>query len=126
MLDDFAMLGRHADEEALAQRLATARTLTDRLAQLTTTAEDSHGLVRVTLAPSGAISDIHLDERIRSRPSTETARLVLAVIRAAQRQLVDLTAAACAEAYGPSSRTAGAVVAAFQQRFIVAQAESAA
>jgi len=52
--------------------------------------------------------------------------LMLAVIRAAQRQLIDLTAAACAEAYGPSSRTAGAVVAALEQRFAVARAESAA
>jgi YbaB/EbfC DNA-binding family len=126
MLDDFAVLGRRADEAALAERVAIARALTDRLAQLTTTAEDSHGLVRVTLAPSGAISGLHLHERTRDRPAAETSRLVLAVIRVAQRQLIDHTAEACAEVYGPGSLTAGAVVAAFEQRFMVPRAESAA
>src|SRR5439155_21885349 len=74
-------------QAGIEERAARARALSSRLADVTATAISRDGLVEATVAASGAVVDLRLDERIRNRPAAETARQVLDTIGAAQAEL---------------------------------------
>jgi DNA-binding protein YbaB len=98
------------------ERAAQARALSARLVALTATAESDDGLVRVTVGAAGAISDLRLEEGIRDRPASETARAILSTLRAAQASLTAAAAEATAETVGADSETGRAVIASYAAR----------
>jgi YbaB/EbfC DNA-binding family len=102
-----------ADIEA---RAARARRLAARLGALTADARSADGLVSVTVGSSGAITGLELTEGIRDRPADETARAILATVRAAQASLVAAVTAAAAETVGADSETGKAVIASYVSR----------
>src|SRR6266511_655477 len=74
-------------QAGIEARAAQARELATRLGALTATARSADGLVSVTVGSSGGITDLVLKEGIRDRPAAETARAILATLRAAQSSL---------------------------------------
>jgi hypothetical protein len=97
-------------------RAAQARALAARLGALTATARSDDRLVSVTVGSTGAITDLELAEEIRQRPAAETARAVLAVMRAAQASLTDAATTVTAETVGAESETGRAVIASYVSR----------
>ncbi|MEK8108251.1 YbaB/EbfC family nucleoid-associated protein [Micromonospora sp. M12] len=63
---------------------ARAQELSERVAAMSATAEGAHGAVQVTVAASGAMTDLRLDDRVLRWQATEIAAEVLAVMRRAQ------------------------------------------
>jgi DNA-binding protein YbaB len=103
-------------QAGIEARAAQARELAARLGTLTATARSEDDLVSVTVGASGAISDLELKEGIRERPATETAREILATLRAAQTSLTEAATAVTAETVGADSETGKAVIASYVAR----------
>jgi hypothetical protein len=103
-------------QAGIEARAAQARELSARLGTLTATARSEDDLVSVTVGASGAISDLELKEGIRERPATETAREILATLRAAQTSLTEAATAVTAETVGADSETGKAVIASYVAR----------
>jgi hypothetical protein len=95
---------------------ARARQLAARLGALTARARSADGLVSVTVGSSGAITGLELKEGIRDRLADETARAILATVRAAQASLTAAVTAAAAETVGADSETGKAVIASYVSR----------
>jgi hypothetical protein len=98
------------------ERAAQARALAARLAGLTATARSDDGLVAVTVGPSGTVTDLSLEEGIRNRPATTTARAVMATLRAAQASLTEAARQITAETVGADTETGRAVIASYTAR----------
>jgi hypothetical protein len=103
-------------QAGIEARAAQARELAARLGALTATARSEDGLVSVTVGSSGGITDLVLKEGIRDRPAAETARAILATLRAAQSSLTVAATAATAETVGAESETGKAVIASYVAR----------
>jgi hypothetical protein len=114
-LDDAARL---VDDwqAGIEARAAQARELASRLGALTASASSDDGLVSVTVGSSGGITDLELKEGIRERPAAETARAILATVRAAQTSLTAAAAAVTVETVGANSETGKAVIASYVSR----------
>ena len=104
-------------QAGIEQQATQARLLSGRLAALTATARSADGLVRVTLAASGAVTAIDLDDEVRRQPAARTGRDIVATIRAAERKLADQAAEAVAETVGTDGPTGQAVLGSFTTRF---------
>lgn len=102
---------------SVSERAARARDLSERVAQLSVSATDDDELVTVTVAGSGVVTDLHLDERVRRWPAARTATEILAVMRRAQASMAGQVADIATQTVGPDSETARAVVASFAKRF---------
>jgi DNA-binding protein YbaB len=98
------------------ERAAQARALSARLGSLTATATSEDELVTVTVGASGTVADLELEEGIRDRPAAETARAILATLRAAQASLTKAATEATAETVGADSETGKAVIASYVAR----------
>lgn len=108
MIDDW--------QAGFEQRAAEAKALSARLGTLTATARSDDGLVTVTVGASGAIAGLELAEGIRDRPAADTARAILATLRAAQTSLTRAATEATAETLGAGSETGRAVIASYVAR----------
>jgi hypothetical protein len=117
--------GRDLDEAArlvddwqagIEARAAQARELASRLGTLTASARSDDGLVSVTVSSSGGITDLELKDGIRDRPAAETARAILATMRAAQVSLTAAATAVTTETVGADSETGKAVIASYVSR----------
>jgi DNA-binding protein YbaB len=97
------------------QRAAQAKALSGRLAQMTATARSGDGLIEVTVGPSGAVTDLRLDEDTRRQSAGHTAREVLATIRAAQTVLAAQASDVVADTVGAESETGKAIITAFDR-----------
>jgi YbaB/EbfC DNA-binding family len=97
-------------------RAAQARELASRLGGLTASARSDDGLVSVTVGSSGGITDLELKDGIRERPAAETARAILAMVRAAQTSLTAAATAVTVETVGADSETGKAVIASYVSR----------
>jgi DNA-binding protein YbaB len=104
-------------QKAIDQRARAARAVAERLAGLSATARSGDGLVEVTVGPSGTVSGITLDERIRAQPAAETARQILVVMRQAQADLARQVAEATAFGLDPGSDTGRAIVDLYARQF---------
>ncbi|MBM7491914.1 DNA-binding protein YbaB [Micromonospora luteifusca] len=101
----------------VSERAAQAQALSERVADMSATADGADGAVRVTVAASGVLTDLRLDDRVlRWRPA-EIAAEVLTVMRRAQGRLAAQVAEAAAETVGSDSETARAVVSSYERRF---------
>jgi hypothetical protein len=112
------VLGRNGEASADAKRSWTtpipdhteaAAALADRVASLTSTAAGK--TVRVTVASSGILTGLELDEM------PELAEEILRTMRRAQSGLTDRVAEAVADTVGAESDTGRAVLDSFFQRF---------
>ena len=94
-----------------------AAALADRMATLTSSADGDEGAIRVTVASSGNLTGLELDERVQAYSGANLAAAILQVMRRAQAGLVDRIAAAVEETVGADSETGRAVLDSFAQRF---------
>jgi hypothetical protein len=104
-------------QSSIEERAAQAQTLAGRIAGLSATARSDDRLVEVTVASSGAIDRLHLDERIRSQSAARTAEQILTTVRAAQARLAHLATEATAETIGLDTETGRAIANSFAARF---------
>jgi hypothetical protein len=91
--------------------------LADRVATLSASATGDDGAVRVTVAGSGLVTGIELDDRVRRLPGTMLAVELMRTIRRAQAAIVGQAAVAVDETVGAGSETGKAVLDSFSQRF---------
>lgn len=108
MIDDW--------QAGLEANAAAAREMSDRLAGLTATARSPDRLVTVRVGATGDLVGLELAEEIRARPAAETAREILATLRAARVALVDAVAEVTAETVGAESATGRAVLDGYRAR----------
>jgi hypothetical protein len=101
----------------VAGRTEAAAALADRVATLTSSADGDDGAVRVTVASSGVMTGLELDDSVQRRPGKELAVEILRVMRRAHAGLVDRVAVAVAETVGAETETGKAVLDSFAQRF---------
>ncbi|MEH0982924.1 YbaB/EbfC family nucleoid-associated protein [Micromonospora sp. CPCC 205556] len=101
----------------ISERAAQAQALSDQVAAISATAEGAQGAVRVTVAATGAMTDLRLDDRVLRWRADEIAAEVLAVLRRAQGRLAGQVAEAAAGTVGADSATARAVVSSYESRF---------
>ena len=129
------MLGRNLEASSdamrswgaqVAGRTEAAAALADRVATLTSSADGGEGAVRVTVASSGVLTGLELDDSVQRLPGKDLAAEIVRVIRRAQAGLVDRVAAAVDETVGADTETGRAVLDSFAQRFPVDPDESPA
>lgn len=101
----------------VSERAAQAQALSERVAAMSVTADGAYGAVEVTVASSGAMTDLRLDDRVLRWRADQIAAEVLAVMRRAQGRLAAQVAEAAAETVGADSETARAVVGSYERRF---------
>ena len=104
-------------QAGIEARAAAARALSERLAGLSASARSDDDLVEVTVGASGVITELELDEGIRRQPAADTARSILATMRAAQAALTAAATEVTAETVGADSATGQAVIASFEARW---------
>jgi DNA-binding protein YbaB len=103
-------------ESGIAERAARAKALSQRVASLSATAHSDDGLVELTVASSGVVTGLRLDERVRDWPAARIAEQIMTVMRAAHRRLTEQVTEATAETIGLDDPAGQAVVASFAQR----------
>jgi hypothetical protein len=100
----------------LSERSEAAAALADRVASLSASASGAGGAVRATVASSGNLTGLEIDEHV-ALAGTELADEIMRVLRRAQANLADRVGEAVAETVGPDSETGKAVLDSFTQRF---------
>lgn len=120
------MLGRNLDanqdamrswSERVSGRTEAAAELADRVATLSASASGGGGAIRVTVASSGVVTGLELDDRVHRLPGAELAREILGTMRRAQAALSDRVVEAVDETVGAGTETGKAVLESFAQRF---------
>jgi DNA-binding protein YbaB len=109
--------GISASPDAASRSMSTTVALADRVATLSASATGDDGAVRVTVAGSGMVTGIELDDRVQRLPGTMLAAELMRTIRRAQAAIVDQAAVAVDETVGADSETGKAVLDSFTQRF---------
>jgi hypothetical protein len=126
------VLGRHVDhiEGSVRSRSdqasgsAEASTaLAERVASLSASATGAERAIRVTVASSGAVTGLELDDRVQRLTGAELAAEILRAMRRAQAGLVEQAAVAVEETVGTDSETGRAVLESFGRRFPAEPAE---
>jgi hypothetical protein len=116
--EDITVLGPDLETPADATPASgAAAALADRMATLVSSADGDEGAIRVTVASSGNVIGLELDDRVRRYSGAELAAAILKVMRRAQAGLVDRVAAAIEETVGAGSATGRAVLDSFAGRF---------
>ncbi|MBT8224133.1 MAG: YbaB/EbfC family nucleoid-associated protein [Dactylosporangium sp.] len=111
---------------SISARAEAARALADRVAALSSVASSGDGAVRVTVASSGAMTGLDLDDRVLDWPADRIAAEILTTMHRAQSDLAAQAADTVADTVGRDSETGRAVVAGFQRRFPEAPADDGA
>ena len=109
--------GISASPDATSSSMSSTVALADRVATLSASATGDDGAVRVTVAGSGLVTGIELDDRVQRLPGTMLAAELMRTIRRAQAAIVDQAATAVDETVGSGSETGKAVLDSFSQRF---------
>jgi hypothetical protein len=102
---------------SVSERAAQSQALSDQVSQLSVSASDDDGLVTVTVAGSGVVTGLYLDERVRRWPAERTAAEILVTMRRAQASLAGRVAGIVAQTVRADSETARAVMTSFERRF---------
>jgi hypothetical protein len=119
------VLGRNLEASADAMRSWSAQVsgrseaaaaLADRVASLTASASGADGAIRATVASSGILTGLGLDERVPLSGAALAAEIIR-VMRRAQAALAERVAEAVDETVGGDSETGKAVLESFAQRF---------
>lgn len=109
--------GISASPDAASGSMSSTVALADRVATLSASAAGDDGAVRVTVAGSGLVTGIELDDRVQRLPGTMLAAELMRTIRRAQAAIVGQAAVAVDETVGSDSETGKAVLDSFSQRF---------
>jgi DNA-binding protein YbaB len=109
--------GISAPPDATSSSMSSTVALADRVATLSASATGDDGAVRVTVAGSGLVTGIELDDRVQRLPGTMLAAELMRTIRRAQAAIVEQAAVAVDETIGSDSETGKAVLESFSQRF---------
>ena len=102
---------------SISTHTAQTRQLSERVAAVSATASSVDGVVEVTVSSSGLLTDLRLDDEVRSWPAERIATEILTVQREAQRLLVTRVGQVARETVGEQSPTAQAMVDELQSRF---------
>jgi DNA-binding protein YbaB len=102
---------------SISARARAAQELSERVSVLSVSASGRDGAVRVTVAGSGVMTDLRLDDRVLHWPASEIAAQVMSVMRRAQASLASRVAEIADETVGADSETGRAVVDGFVRRF---------
>ncbi|MGC9666972.1 YbaB/EbfC family nucleoid-associated protein [Planosporangium sp. 12N6] len=119
----FSAAGEDADAwvdswaASVSARAQAAQELSERVSRLSVSASGRDGAVRVTVAGSGVMTDLTLDDRVLRWSADEIATQVMAVMRRAQGSLAARVAEIAEETVGADSETGRAVVDGFARRF---------
>jgi hypothetical protein len=106
------------------ERAAQAQALADQVAELSASASTPDGAVEVTVNGAGLVTDLRLGELVRKWPSDEISAQILSVMRGAQATLASRVAEVAERTVGTDSGAGRAVIAAFEERFPVVEAEA--
>jgi hypothetical protein len=90
--------------------------LADRLAALSASATGVDGAVRVTVAGSGVVTGLTLDDRVQRLTGASLSAEILRTIERAQATLAEQVAAAVDETVGAGTETGRAVLGALTRR----------
>ena len=101
----------------VSTRAQAAAELSDRVAGLTASATGAHDAVRVTVAATGALTDLRFDDRVQRMRGAELAEIVMTTIARAQAKLTEQVTAAVRDTVGTDSETGRTVVDSFARRF---------
>jgi hypothetical protein len=120
------VLGRNLDDAEdwvrswsaqVSGRAEAAAALADRVAALSAAATDADDVITVTVASSGAVTALELDDRVRRMSGAELSAAILRVMHQAQARLAEQVAKAVDETVGPDAETGRAVLDSFARRF---------
>ncbi|MFC6023308.1 YbaB/EbfC family nucleoid-associated protein [Plantactinospora solaniradicis] len=120
------MLGRDLDgaqewvrswTAQVSTRAAAATELSDRVATVTASATGADGAVRVTVASSGVLTALELDDRVQRLTAAALARVIMATIAKAQSRLAGELTPVVRETVGVESETGQAVLESYVRRF---------
>lgn len=123
------MLGRDLNEAeqwvadwsaAVSERAEQAQRLAARVAGTTATADGAGGLIEVRVDSSGALTALHLDDRVTGWPAARIERMIMSTLRQAQTALFNQISAAVADTVGADTETGRAVLDGYERRFPVA------
>jgi hypothetical protein len=106
-----------SNRDHVAERTGAAAELADRVATLTSSADGGAGAIRVTVASSGALTGLDLQDSVQRMAGKDLAVEILRVMHRAQAGLVERVAAAVDEIVGTDSEAGRAVLDSFAQRF---------
>ncbi len=107
-------------------RAEATAALANRVAGLTSSATGDGGAIRVTVASSGNVTGLALDDRVQRLPGQDLATEIMRTVRRAQAGLSERVARAVDETVGADTETGRAVLESFAQRFPAQPAEPAA
>ena len=102
---------------SVSERAAQAQVMSQRVGDLTVSATGGHGAVEVTVAGSGTVTDLRLDDRVRDWSGERIAAEIMITMRRAQARLAEAVADVAAQTVGTDSETGRAVVASYATRF---------
>jgi YbaB/EbfC DNA-binding family len=105
--------------EQVSGRTEAAADLAHRVATLSASASGGDGAIRVSVASSGVVTGLELDDQVQGLPGAELADEILRTMRRAQAGLIDRVAEAVDETVGADTETGRAVLDSFAQRFPV-------
>jgi DNA-binding protein YbaB len=100
-----------------------AQRMSERVAALTSTATGHDGAIKVTVAGSGIVTAMELDDRVRQLPGRELSAQIMRVMAAAQAGLTARVAEVVNETVGAETETGQAVLGSFERRFPAATEE---
>ncbi len=103
-------------EAGVTERARHAADLSRRIQGMTATAHSQDGLIRVTVASSGALAGLRLDERVRRHSASFLAEQILSTVQAARSDLTEQVRRAVHETLGPDSDTGRAIIASVSDR----------
>jgi DNA-binding protein YbaB len=104
---------------SVSARAQAAQELSERVSMLSVSVSGRDGAIEVTVAGSGVMTDLRLDDRVLRWPADEIAARVMSVMRRAQASLASRVAEIADETVGADSETGRAVVDGFARRFPV-------
>ncbi|MEU8213750.1 YbaB/EbfC family nucleoid-associated protein [Micromonospora sp. NPDC049044] len=107
----------HSWTAELSTRAQAAADLSERVAALAASAAGADGAVRVTVAASGALTDLRMDDRVQRLRGSELASIIMATVARAQAGLTEQVIAAVHDTVGIDSETGRAVTDTFARRF---------
>ncbi|MEU8211592.1 YbaB/EbfC family nucleoid-associated protein [Micromonospora sp. NPDC049044] len=102
---------------SVSERAAQAQEMSRLVADLTASATSANGAVKVTVAASGVVTDLRLNDRVHGWAAERIAAEIMTTMRRAQARLADDVADVAARTVGEDSETGRAVVASYIERF---------
>lgn len=98
-------------------RAQAAMLMSERVADLSSTVRVADGAITVTVAGSGVLTGLELDDRVQRMSGRDLAGQIMRAVAKAQAGLNEQVATVVAETVGPASETGQAVLGSFERRF---------